>query len=264
MCGLPVFFAFYPPEAPSEPNFLRLQTLFFLLSLFTGGIITIARVHPMHYPSQFQSLTSKGGKTMQTSNVETNIVVTGRHIEVTDAIRDFATKKIESIHIDYPKIVEARVVVDVQKDRQTAEIVLFCADHITIQASTTSADLYAAIDETVTKIMRRMRKHKTRLMKHFRPHRSQSIRTLEAKVYGEELLDDEVDVEAAEDPKPIRISREGYELKTMYKEDAIMELEISGKPFILYRNARRNVLQIVYRLLPGEYSIIELGNEIKA
>ena len=141
---------------------------------------------------------------------------------------------------------------------------LFCADHITIQASTTSADLYAAIDETVTKIMRRMRKHKTRLMKHFRPHRSQSIRTLEAKVYGEELLDDEVDVEAAEDPKPIRISREGYELKTMYKEDAIMELEISGKPFILYRNARRNVLQIVYRLLPGEYSIIELGNEIKA
>jgi putative sigma-54 modulation protein len=43
-----------------------------------------------------------------------------------------------------------------------------------------------------------------------------------------------------------------------------MELEISGKPFVLYRNARRNVLQIVYRLRPGEYSIIELGNELKA
>ena len=50
----------------------------------------------------------------------------------------------------------------------------------------------------------------------------------------------------------------------MYKEDAIMELEISGKPFVLYRNARRNVLQIVYRLHPGEYSIIELGSELKA
>ena len=50
----------------------------------------------------------------------------------------------------------------------------------------------------------------------------------------------------------------------MYKEDAIMELEISGKPFVLYRNARRNVLQIVYRLREGEYSIIELGNELKA
>lgn len=201
---------------------------------------------------------------MQTSNVDTNIIVTGRHVEVTEAIREFATKKIQSIHIDYPRIVEARVVVDVQKDRQVAEIVLFCADHITIQASTAGTDLYAAIDETVTKIMRRMRKHKTRLMKHFRPHRSKSIRTLEAKVYDEDILDYDVDTEAPEDPKPIRITREGYELKTMYKEDAIMELEISGKPFVLYRNARRNVLQIVYRLSPGEYSIIELGNEIKA
>ncbi|MBQ9836039.1 MAG: ribosome-associated translation inhibitor RaiA [Akkermansia sp.] len=201
---------------------------------------------------------------MQTSNVETNIIVTGRHIEVTDAIREFATKKIQGIHIDYPRIVEARVVVDVQKDRQMAEIVLFCADHITIQASTVAADLYAAIDETVTKIMRRMRKHKTRLMKHFRPHRSKSIRKLDEKVYEEDVLDFDVDIDAPEDPKPVRISREGYDLKTMYKEDAIMELEISGKPFVLYRNARRNVLQIVYRIRPGEYSIIELGNELKA
>jgi putative sigma-54 modulation protein len=200
---------------------------------------------------------------MQTSNVDTNIVVTGRHVEVTDAIREFATKKIQGIHIDYPRIVEARVVVDVQKDRQVAEIVLFCADHITIQASTVNSDLYAAIDETVTKIMRRMRKHKTRLMKRFRPHRSESIRKLDEKVYEEDVLDYE-DYDAPEDPKPVRISREGYVLKTMYKEDAIMELEISGKPFVLYRNARRNVLQIVYRLHEGEYSIIELGNELKA
>ena len=200
---------------------------------------------------------------MQTSNIDTNIVVTGRHVEVTDAIREFATKKIQGIHIDYPRIVEARVVVDVQKDRQVAEIVLFCADHITIQASTVGSDLYAAIDETVTKIMRRMRKHKTRLMKRFRPHRSESIRKLDEKVYEEDVLDYE-DYDAPEDPKPVRISREGYVLKTMYKEDAIMELEISGKPFVLYRNARRNVLQIVYRLHEGEYSIIELGNELKA
>ncbi len=198
------------------------------------------------------------------SNEAMNITVTGRHIEVTDAIRDFATKKIQAIHIDYPRIVEARVVVDVQKDRQMAEIVLYCADHITIQASTVGTDMYASIDETVTKIMRRMRKHKTRLMKHYRPHRSESIRKLDETVYHEDVLDQEVDIDAPEDPKPVRITREGYDLRTMYKEDAIMELEISGKPFVLYRNARRNVLQIVYRLSPGEYSIIELGNELKA
>ncbi len=201
---------------------------------------------------------------MKTSNVDMNITLTGRHIEITDAIREFATKKVQGIHIDYPRIMQARIILDVQKDRHTAEIVLFCADHITIQASTTTGDLYAAIDETISKIMRRMRKHKTRLMKHYRPHRTTSIRKLEEKVYDEDMLDMEIDADAPEDPKPIRISREGYELKTMYKENAIMELEISGKPFILYRNARRNVLQIVYRLMPGEYSIIELGTELKA
>lgn len=194
---------------------------------------------------------------MKTANVNPNITVTGRHVEVTDAIRDFATKKIEAINIDYPKIVEVRVIVDVQKDRQIAEIILFCADHITIQASTVANDLYAAIDETVTKIMRRMRKHKTRLMKHFRPHRSESIRHLDENVYDENVLD--YDVDASEDPKPIRIQREGYELRTMYKEQAIMALEMTDQPFVLYRNARRNVLQIVYRLGEGEYSIIELG-----
>lgn len=194
---------------------------------------------------------------MKTANVNPNITVTGRHVEVTDAIRDFATKKIEAINIDYPKIVEVRVIVDVQKDRQIAEIILFCADHITIQASTVANDLYAAIDETITKIMRRMRKHKTRLMKHFRPHRSESIRHLDENVYDENVLD--YDVDASEDPKPIRIQREGYELRTMYKEQAIMALEMTDQPFVLYRNARRNVLQIVYRLGEGEYSIIELG-----
>ena len=201
---------------------------------------------------------------MQTSNVDMNITVTGRHIEVTEAIREFATKKIQGIHLDYPRIVEARLVVDVQKERQTADIVLFCTDHITIQASSTAADLYAAIDESIAKIMRRMRKHKTRLMKTKRPHRNESIRKLDEKVYVEDVLDIEMADDAAEDPKPVRITREGYELKTLFKEDAILELEVSGKPFLLYRNARRNVLQIVYRLMPGEYSIIELGSELKA
>ncbi len=203
---------------------------------------------------------------MKSANVEMNISITGRHIEVTEPIREFAIKKIQGIQIDYPRIMDARVVVDVQKDRHTAEVVLYCADHITIQASTTGTDLYQSIDETVSKIMRRMRKHKTRLMKQYRPHRSESIRKLEEKVYADDLLDEDAgfDFDAPEDPKPVRVSREGYEMKTLYKEDAILELEVSGKPFLLYRNARRNVLQIVYRLTPGEYSIIELGAELKA
>ena len=57
-------------------------------------------------------------------------------------------------------------------------------------------------------------------------------------------------------------NRESYNLKKLYKEEAIMELELSDKPFVLYRNARRDVLQIVYRRPDGDYSIIELGSSL--
>lgn len=201
---------------------------------------------------------------MQKVNVNTPITITGRHVEVTDAIREFVTKKLDGIKLDYPRILEAKVVIDVQGERQIARIILFCSDHITIEASTTGSDMYACLDETITKISRRMRKHKTRLMKRFRPHRQATIRHLDERVYGSSELDSALDhpEEAAEDPEPMIIHRESYKLKTLYKEEAIMEMELSDKPFLLYRNARRNVLQIVYRRDDGDYSIVELGETL--
>ena len=73
---------------------------------------------------------------MQTANVNPQVTVTCRHMALTDAIRDYAGKKIEGLHLDYPRIIEARVILDVQNHRQTAEILLFCANHITIDATT--------------------------------------------------------------------------------------------------------------------------------
>jgi len=62
---------------------------------------------------------------MQTANVNLPVTVTVRHEEVTDSLRDYVYKKIESLHLDYPKIIEAKVILDVQKNRQIAEIILF-------------------------------------------------------------------------------------------------------------------------------------------
>jgi ribosomal subunit interface protein len=99
---------------------------------------------------------------MQTANVNLPITVTMRHEQVTDSLREHAVKKIEGLHLDYPRIIEAKVILDVQKHRHIAEIILFCANHITIEAQTEGKDMYAALDETIEKIARRMRKHKTR------------------------------------------------------------------------------------------------------
>lgn len=200
---------------------------------------------------------------MQTANVNPHITVLGRHVEVTPPIREYAEKKVESLHLDYPRIIEAKVVLDVQKLLQVCEIHLFCANHIVIDASTSHEDLYAAIDETIRKIARRMRKYKTRMLKKQHPRNDSSIRYFDEKRFGAAVFEQtEEQEEATQDPEPFLIHREGYRMRTLLKEEAIMELEMSEKPFVLYRNQRSDVLQIVFKREDGDYTIIELGQNL--
>ena len=193
---------------------------------------------------------------MQTANVNLPVTVTVRHEQVTDALRDHAHKKIEGLHLDYPRIIEAKAILDVQKNRHIAEIILFCANHITIEAHTEGKDMYVALDETIEKIARRMRKHKTRLLKKHRPHRNESIRHVEERFFKEEVLDHPAESEF--DPEPFIVHPENYSIRTMFKEDAIMELELSDRPFVLYKSARRGELTIVYRRKDGEYAAMDV------
>jgi len=195
---------------------------------------------------------------MQVANANPQITITVRHETVTDALRSHATKKVEGLHLDYPRIIEAKVILDVQKNRHVAEIILFCANHITIEASSETEDMYKSIDETISKIARRMRKHKTRLLKKQRPKKGESVKTLEERIFASNVLETfPVEEDNPADPEPFSIQREGYKLRTLYKEEAIMELELSERPFLVYKNARRNVLQVIYLRKDGDYGIIE-------
>ncbi|MDX1680165.1 MAG: ribosome-associated translation inhibitor RaiA [Akkermansiaceae bacterium] len=193
---------------------------------------------------------------MQTANVNLPITVTVRHESVTQSLREHAHKKIEGLHLDYPKIIEAKAILDVQKNRHIAEIILFCTNHITIEAHTECGDMYAALDQTADKIARRMRKHKTRLLKKKRPHRNQSIRYIDENYFSEEALDHPE--ESEQDPEPYIVHKDNYAIRTMYKEDAIMELELSDRPFVLYKSARRDCLSIIYRRKDGEYASVDV------
>ena len=191
---------------------------------------------------------------MQTSNANINITVTGRHVSITEAIREYSEKKVEGLHLDYPKIIEAKVIIEVAKGhRQIAEIILFCANHITIEATSETDDLYASIDETISKIARRMRKHKTRLLKSHRP-RAQKIREIEEQVYSAEFSEAESEPEEIE---PLIIHEENYSIRPMFPDEAIMAMELSEKPFVVFHNAKSDRLGIIFRRKDGDYGIIE-------
>ncbi len=88
------------------------------------------------FRSQVLHNTNKKGKTRCNQlTLIRKLLVTVRHEEVTDALRDYATKKIQGLHLDYPKIIEAKAILDAHKNRHHAEIILFCANHIVIDAS---------------------------------------------------------------------------------------------------------------------------------
>ena len=190
---------------------------------------------------------------MQIHNINLPITVTARHVTLTDAMRDYAKKKVENLHLDYPRIIDAKIILDVQKERQKAEIVLHCANHITIEVDTTTGDIYSAIDESVSKIARRMRKFKTRLLKNHHRPRHGSIKNLEEHVFTEESLHTEEDhIEA------VIIHKENFRMKHLYPDEAIMDMEMSERPFITFHNAKNNGrLSIIFRRKDGEYGMIE-------
>lgn len=198
---------------------------------------------------------------MQTRNVNLPIVITGRHQSVTEAMREYALRKVEGLHLDYPKIIEAKVVLDVETShghRHISEIILFCANHIHIEAKSVAHDMYASIDETISRIARRMRKYKTRLLKNHRP-REGSIKQLSEKVYSEQIskLGQADHVEHETQPVVI-LHNDNFNIRPLFPDDAIMDLELSNRPFVLFMNQDTHKLNIVYRRKDGEYGSVEI------
>lgn len=192
---------------------------------------------------------------MQVHNVNLPIVVTGRHVEVTEAMRDYARKKVEGLHLDYPRIIEAKVVLDVQKhhNQQSAEIILFCANHIVIEVDSTTNDIYTSIDESISKIARRMRKYKTRMLRSHRPRKGQ-IKHIEEHIFEEAQLDKEHHDE--EHMEPSYVHNEQYKIRPLYPDEALLDLAISDRSFVVFENANTHKLAILYRRKDGEYGLI--------
>jgi putative sigma-54 modulation protein len=188
---------------------------------------------------------------MQVANVNVPIQVTGRHVSITEAIKNYAHSKVEHIHLDYPRIIEAHIILDVEKHRHFAEMVLHCSNHITIEASQECDDMYAAIDGVIAKITRQMRKFKTKLLRNHRP-RGKDIKHLEEKV----LHVDEA-FEQVEESEPQVIKTERYPVKPMFIDEAVLQLEMSNRQFVVFLNPKSESINILYRRKDNGFGLIE-------
>jgi putative sigma-54 modulation protein len=173
--------------------------------------------------------------------------VTGRHVDVTPAIREYAGRKLEQIGIDFPRILSAHYILEVDKFRHIAELVLQCGNHITIEAREVSEDLYASIDRVVAKVARQMRKYKTKIQRH-RPRKAIPYQ-VDEQVMTHDLQE--------EDGTTQIVHTEKFAIKPMFVDEAVLQLELSDRQFLVFLNAETEKVNVMYRRTRGDFGLIE-------
>ena len=168
---------------------------------------------------------------------------TGKKFDVTDAMRDYAEKKIGKIDRLFRTESDASVTFSSGRGRYTAEVTIRNNGMI-YRVSEVTSDMYASIDSAVAAIERQVRRNKTRLEKRLRDGAFERT----AEVLPEE----------DEDEEEFRIVREKrFSIKPMTPEEAVLQLDLLGHEFFAFRNQNEDgVFAIVYKRKNGGYGLI--------
>ena len=94
-----------------------------------------------------------------------NLTISGHHLDVTPAIREYAMNKLERVKRHFDRVIDVSMVLSVEKLRQKAEINLHLRGK-DLHCEAIDADLYAAIDALIDKLDRQVVKHKECIQAH--------------------------------------------------------------------------------------------------
>ena len=96
-----------------------------------------------------------------------NLQVSGHHLDITPALRDYVTGKLERITRHFDNVIDVNVILSVEKLKQKAEVTVHLAGK-DVYVETVDEDLYAAVDGLVDKLERQVQKYKQKLQDHHR------------------------------------------------------------------------------------------------
>jgi len=91
------------------------------------------------------------------------IIITGRHFEVSDKLKDIAAKKVRKLVKLVPYVQQIEVIFSQQKFRHKAEI-LVTADHFSLEGQGEDEDVQASLDNALSKLENRLRRHKEKFL----------------------------------------------------------------------------------------------------
>lgn len=173
--------------------------------------------------------------------------IRGKNVEVTDALQDYAQKKLDKLerYFDQP-LTNVNVTLKVYKVGQKAEVTIPVMGTV-LRAEETNQDLYAAIDVVVDKLERQIRKYKTRLNRKGRHYSKKSLDNTLVTTNEEEKNNDET----------VIVRKKRFDLKPMNAEEAVLQMELLGHNFFVFYNDDTDQTNVVYKRKDGKYGLIE-------
>jgi len=168
----------------------------------------------------------------------------GKKVEVTDSIKNYIEEKVGKLdkYLSSPEDVTAKVVIRIVGREQIVEVTI-PIQKVVLRCEERNDDLYAAIDKVSDKLERQIRKNKTRMQR----------RVNKNEVIGFDLSFEE----AKEEDEQTIVKRKEIDMKPMSEEEAILQMNLIGHDFFVFRNDKTGEIDVLYARKDGGYGIIE-------
>jgi putative sigma-54 modulation protein len=189
-----------------------------------------------------------------------DISVTGRKMVVTDALRQYATEKVgNSMKVMDISPLSANVVLHVEKNPSysrpaVCEVTMRTKGHI-IRVEEHEEDMYAAIDVAAAKVLRQLRKFKTRVIKH--TSHSDATNTIR-KAGADQEPDFDALMDELSDEEVVRVKDMKFE--PMTEDEALLQIDLLGHDFFAYTDKDSNKVCVLYRRNDGGYGLLRQTN----
>ncbi|MCI5701859.1 MAG: ribosome-associated translation inhibitor RaiA [Erysipelotrichaceae bacterium] len=168
------------------------------------------------------------------------VLVRGNKIDITDAMKDYVKEKLSKLDKYTLDDTTATVLVKIRNYSQKVEVTIPLKT-LMLRAEDESQDFYSAVDLVVNKLERQIRKNKSKLKKR------------EKSGIKEFNIDDITD--NGEDE--LVIKRKKIDIKPMNLDEAILQMELLGHNFYMYKDSDIGRIALVYKRNDGGYGVIE-------
>lgn len=195
--------------------------------------------------------------------------ITFRHMDASDAVKEYAKEKVEKIRKYFPDPIKGHVVFSSDRGYQnTADVQITLHNGLVIKAVEATEDMYSSIDLVMAKIERQVRRYKERIRDHkpttgplrYMRHRVVEDNSAEAQQGPQGQAG--APSQATPAPQAPRvIKEEKYVARPLSVEEAIMQLNLLHEPFLCFNNAQTHEVNVIYRREDGSYGLIETHEE---